>query len=89
MRFYVPGRDDHARRVDDLGVRADGPLPLADIGYAARGDGDIAFMQFSGVDVGYRTAAHEEVRGTITPSRLYEPRVFLFVRQHGVRPPDS
>ena len=36
VRFYVPGRDDHARRVDDLGVRADGPLPLADIGYAAQ-----------------------------------------------------
>lgn len=56
---------------------ADGSLPLADECYAASGDGDIAFIKFSSVDVGYRAATHEEVRGTITPRRLHEPRVFL------------
>jgi hypothetical protein len=46
------------------------------------GDGDIAFIEFSRVDVGYRAATHEEVRRTITPRRLHEPRVFLCARQH-------
>lgn len=46
------------------------------------GDGDIAFMKFSRVDVGYRAATHEELSGTITPRRLHEPRLFLCARQH-------
>jgi hypothetical protein len=83
VRLYVPWGNDHTLRVDDLGVRAGGPLTLTDVGYAARGDGNIAFIEFAGVDVGYRAATHEEVSGTITPRRLDEPRMFLFVRQHG------
>jgi hypothetical protein len=46
------------------------------------GDGDIAFIEFSRVDVGYRAATHEELRRTITPRRLQEPRVFLCACQH-------
>ena len=44
----------------------------------------VALVQFAGVDVGYRAAAHEKISWTVATRRLDEPLVFLVAWQQGL-----
>ncbi len=74
-------------RVAATGLWTGDALAFTNVGYTAPGDGDVAPVQFAGVDVGDRATSHQQVGGAVAPRRLYEHRVLRFVRQHGLDGP--